>query len=169
MVRFVRRALVAAAACGLFALEYRGAGTGAGARGYRRHRHVHLVRGEHGSLSRLLSRRLRHGSAGDARVRRAAVQPIQSAALRDVRHPGREGTSPVSASAWHTAQRRAHGNPERRVPDASNCASRIQATATLVLVVRDIDAAVAGVKQANVPIVTPGGKPVAMSDGRARF
>ena len=37
--------------------------------------------------------------------------------------------------------------------------------AMLVLLVRDIDAALAGVKQANVPIATPGGKPVTMSDG----
>jgi catechol 2,3-dioxygenase-like lactoylglutathione lyase family enzyme len=37
--------------------------------------------------------------------------------------------------------------------------------ATLVLLVRDIDQAVARVKQANVPIATPGGNPVTMSDG----
>jgi catechol 2,3-dioxygenase-like lactoylglutathione lyase family enzyme len=37
--------------------------------------------------------------------------------------------------------------------------------ATLVLLVRDIDAALARVTQANVPIATPGGKPVTMSDG----
>jgi catechol 2,3-dioxygenase-like lactoylglutathione lyase family enzyme len=37
--------------------------------------------------------------------------------------------------------------------------------ATLVLVVRDIDAALARVKQANVPIATPGGKPVTFADG----
>jgi len=37
--------------------------------------------------------------------------------------------------------------------------------ATPVFVVRDIDAALARVKQANVPIVTPGGKPVAFADG----
>ena len=37
--------------------------------------------------------------------------------------------------------------------------------AMLVLLVRDIDAALAGVKQANVPIATPGGKPVTMTDG----
>jgi catechol 2,3-dioxygenase-like lactoylglutathione lyase family enzyme len=38
-------------------------------------------------------------------------------------------------------------------------------TATLVLVVRDIDATVARVRQANVLIVTPGGKPVVLADG----
>jgi catechol 2,3-dioxygenase-like lactoylglutathione lyase family enzyme len=37
--------------------------------------------------------------------------------------------------------------------------------ATLVLVVRDIDAALARVKHANVPVATPGGKPVTMADG----
>lgn len=37
--------------------------------------------------------------------------------------------------------------------------------ATLVLVVRDLDAALAGVKQANVPLATPGGKPVTSADG----
>jgi catechol 2,3-dioxygenase-like lactoylglutathione lyase family enzyme len=38
-------------------------------------------------------------------------------------------------------------------------------TATLVLVVRDIDAALARVKQAQVPVVTTGGNPVKFSDG----
>jgi catechol 2,3-dioxygenase-like lactoylglutathione lyase family enzyme len=38
-------------------------------------------------------------------------------------------------------------------------------TATLVLVVRNIDIALARVKQENVPIVTPGGKPVTFADG----
>lgn len=38
-------------------------------------------------------------------------------------------------------------------------------TATLVLVVRNIDAALDGVRRANVPIVTPGGKPVTFADG----
>ena len=37
--------------------------------------------------------------------------------------------------------------------------------ATLVLVVRDIDAALEGVARAGAPIVTPGGKPVTMADG----
>src|SRR5262245_20581690 len=37
--------------------------------------------------------------------------------------------------------------------------------ATLVLVVRDMDAALTRVKQANVPIATPGGKPVMFADG----
>jgi catechol 2,3-dioxygenase-like lactoylglutathione lyase family enzyme len=37
--------------------------------------------------------------------------------------------------------------------------------ATLVLVVRDVDAALARVKQANIPVVTPGGKPVVFADG----
>jgi catechol 2,3-dioxygenase-like lactoylglutathione lyase family enzyme len=37
--------------------------------------------------------------------------------------------------------------------------------ATLVLIVRDIDAAVARLKQANVPIVTPSGSPVRFADG----
>ena len=38
-------------------------------------------------------------------------------------------------------------------------------TATLVLVVRDIEAALGRVKQANVAIATPGGKPVTFADG----
>jgi len=38
-------------------------------------------------------------------------------------------------------------------------------TAMLVLVVRDIDATLARIKQANVPIVTTGGKPVTFADG----
>ena len=37
--------------------------------------------------------------------------------------------------------------------------------AVLVLVVRNLDAALARVKQANVPIATPGGKPVTFADG----
>src|SRR4026208_2246504 len=50
-----------------------------------------------------------------------------------------------------------HQTHQLRIQDPGN--------ATLVLVVRDIDAALTSVKQANAPIVTPGGKPVAMSDG----
>ena len=38
-------------------------------------------------------------------------------------------------------------------------------TATLVLLVRDLDAELARVQQANVAIATPGGKPVAFADG----
>jgi catechol 2,3-dioxygenase-like lactoylglutathione lyase family enzyme len=38
-------------------------------------------------------------------------------------------------------------------------------TATVVLIVRDLDATLARVKQANAEIVTPGGKPVALADG----
>jgi catechol 2,3-dioxygenase-like lactoylglutathione lyase family enzyme len=38
-------------------------------------------------------------------------------------------------------------------------------TATLVLVVRDLDAALTRVTQAHVPIVTPGKKPVTLADG----
>ena len=37
--------------------------------------------------------------------------------------------------------------------------------ATLVLVVRDMDTMLARLKQANVPIVTPGGRPVTLADG----
>jgi catechol 2,3-dioxygenase-like lactoylglutathione lyase family enzyme len=46
-------------------------------------------------------------------------------------------------------------------------ALRIQdpGTATLVLIVRDLDAILARVKQANATIATPGGKPVAFADG----
>ena len=38
-------------------------------------------------------------------------------------------------------------------------------TATLVLVVRDVDATLARARQANVSVATPGGKPVALADG----
>lgn len=38
-------------------------------------------------------------------------------------------------------------------------------TATLVLMVRDLDATLARVKQANATIETPGGRPVALADG----
>jgi catechol 2,3-dioxygenase-like lactoylglutathione lyase family enzyme len=38
-------------------------------------------------------------------------------------------------------------------------------TATVVFIVRDLDATIARVKQANATIVTPGGKPVALADG----
>jgi len=38
-------------------------------------------------------------------------------------------------------------------------------TATLILLVRDLDSTLAHAKQANVPIVTPGGKPVTFADG----
>jgi catechol 2,3-dioxygenase-like lactoylglutathione lyase family enzyme len=50
-----------------------------------------------------------------------------------------------------------HQTHQLRIQDPGN--------ATLVLVVRDIDAALASVTRANAPIVTPGGKPVTMSDG----
>src|SRR6187549_1248955 len=52
-----------------------------------------------------------------------------------------------------------HQTHQLRIQDPGN--------ATLVLVVRDIDAALASVVKANALIVTPGGKPVTMSD-RAR-
>jgi catechol 2,3-dioxygenase-like lactoylglutathione lyase family enzyme len=38
-------------------------------------------------------------------------------------------------------------------------------TATLVLVVRDLDATLARLAQAHVPIATPGGKPISVADG----
>jgi catechol 2,3-dioxygenase-like lactoylglutathione lyase family enzyme len=38
-------------------------------------------------------------------------------------------------------------------------------TATLVLMVRDLDATLSRVKQANATVATPGGKPVALADG----
>jgi catechol 2,3-dioxygenase-like lactoylglutathione lyase family enzyme len=38
-------------------------------------------------------------------------------------------------------------------------------TATLVLIVRDLDATIARAKQANATIATPGGKPVTLADG----
>lgn len=38
-------------------------------------------------------------------------------------------------------------------------------TATLVLVVRNVDATLARVRQANAPVVTTGGRPVALADG----
>src|SRR6185436_1812320 len=38
-------------------------------------------------------------------------------------------------------------------------------TATVVLVVRDIDAMLTGLKPHNVPVFTPGGKPVTLTDG----
>jgi catechol 2,3-dioxygenase-like lactoylglutathione lyase family enzyme len=50
-----------------------------------------------------------------------------------------------------------HQTVPLRIQDPGNAA--------LVLVVRDIDAALAGVTKANAPIVTPGGKPVTMADG----
>jgi len=50
-----------------------------------------------------------------------------------------------------------HQTHQLRIQDPGN--------ATLVLVVRDIDSALAGVKQANAAIATPGGKPVTMTDG----
>ena len=166
MVRFVRRALVAAAACGLFALgNTRGTRTGAGARGHHRHRHVHLVRGEHGSFSRLLSRRLRHGGAGDAGVRRASVQPFQSPALRDVRHPGRKGTPPVRASAWHAGSASRSWKSRTSRTRRTSCASRIPAMPRSSSSCAISTPRSPAWRRANAPIVTPGGKPVTMSDG----
>jgi catechol 2,3-dioxygenase-like lactoylglutathione lyase family enzyme len=50
-----------------------------------------------------------------------------------------------------------HKTIQLRVQDPGN--------ATLVLLVRDVDAALVRAKQANVPIVTAGGKPVTFADG----
>jgi catechol 2,3-dioxygenase-like lactoylglutathione lyase family enzyme len=50
-----------------------------------------------------------------------------------------------------------HKTIDLRIQDPGN--------ATLVLLVRDLDAAIARVRQANVAIVTPGEKPVAFADG----
>jgi predicted enzyme related to lactoylglutathione lyase len=50
-----------------------------------------------------------------------------------------------------------HKTIQLRIQDPGN--------ATLVLVVRDIDATLARVKQTNQPIVTTGGKPVTFADG----
>jgi catechol 2,3-dioxygenase-like lactoylglutathione lyase family enzyme len=49
-----------------------------------------------------------------------------------------------------------HKTVSLRIQDPGN--------ATLVLIVRDVDAALAKVKQANYPVVTPGGAPVAVAD-----
>jgi catechol 2,3-dioxygenase-like lactoylglutathione lyase family enzyme len=50
-----------------------------------------------------------------------------------------------------------HQTVQLRIQDPGN--------ATLVLIVRDIDAVLTAAKQANVRIATPGGKPVTMADG----
>ena len=50
-----------------------------------------------------------------------------------------------------------HKTVQLRMQDPGN--------ATLVLVVRDVGATMARVKQANVPVVTPGGEPVMLADG----
>ena len=51
--------------------------------------------------------------------------------------------------------------------DHKTIALRVQdpGNATLVLVVRDLDATLASVRRAKVPIVTPGGQPVRLADG----
>src|SRR5262245_49613755 len=50
-----------------------------------------------------------------------------------------------------------HQSVQLRIQDPGN--------ATLVLIVRDIDATLAAAKQANARIATPGGKPVTLADG----
>ena len=103
-------------------------------------------------------RRCRRPASGRTTV------PIRSCSRCSTSRARRNVTSRRECRARGTASRswKSRTSRTRRIP------LRIQdpGTATLVLVVRDIDAALARAMKANAPIVTPGGKPVTLSRRR---
>jgi len=164
MVRFVRRALVAAAACGLFALNtaVQGQAPAPGAI---------VGTGTFTSFVENMDRSLAFyhdvvgmevpvmPEAGERPYNRSNPQLFAMFDIPDARERHQSARVPGTRLSVEVmeVQNVPYQTHQLRIQDPGN--------ATLVLVVRDIDAAVAGVKQANAPIVTPGGKPVAMSDG----
>ena len=82
------------------------------------------------------------------------------AMFRDQR---REGAPPVGPSAWNQARHRTDGDSERRAQDRQPADSGSRGCHARVRRAR-LDAALARVKQANLPILTPGGAPVPLGD-----
>ena len=165
MVRFVRRALVAAAACGLFALGNTAVQGQAPATG------AIVGTGTFTSFVENMDRSLAFyhdvfgmdvpamPESGERPYNRSNPQLFAMFDIPDARERHQSARVPGTRLSVEVmeVQNVPYQTHQLRIQDPGN--------ATLVLVVRDIDAALAGVKQANAPIVTPGGKPVAMSDG----
>ena len=165
MVRFVRRALVAGAACGLFALGNTTAHGQAQAPG------AIIGTGTFTSFVENMDRSLAFyhdvfgmdvpaiPEAGERPYNRANPQLFAMFDIPDAKERHQSARVPGARLSVEVMeiQNVPHQTLQLRIQDPGN--------ATLVLVVRDIDAALASVTRANVPIVTPGAKPVTMADG----
>jgi len=165
MVRFVRRALVAAAACGLFALGNTAVHGQAPAPG------AIIGTGTFTSFVENMDRSLAFyhdvfgmdvpamPESGERPYNRSNPQLFAMFDIPDAKERHQSARVPGTRLSVEVmeVQNVPHQTHQLRIQDPGN--------ATLVLVVRDIDAALASVAKANAPIVTPGGKPVTMSDG----
>jgi catechol 2,3-dioxygenase-like lactoylglutathione lyase family enzyme len=165
MVRFVRRALVASAALGLFALGSITINGQAPAPG------AIIGTGTFTSFVENMDRSLAFyhdvfgmdvpaiPGSGERPYNRSNPQLFAMFDIPDAKERHQSARVPGTRLSVEVmeVQNVPHQTLQLRIQDPGN--------ATLVLVVRDIDAALASVKQAKVPIVTPGGKPVTMSDG----
>ena len=165
MVRFVRRALVAAAACGLFALGNTAVHGQAPAPG------AIIGTGTFTSFVENMDRSLAFyhdvfgmdvpamPESGERPYNRSNPQLFAMFDIPDAKERHQSARVPGTRLSVEVmeVQNVPHQTHQLRIQDPGN--------ATLVLVVRDIDAALASVTKANAPIVTPGGKPVTMSDG----
>jgi catechol 2,3-dioxygenase-like lactoylglutathione lyase family enzyme len=165
MVRFVRRGLVAGTACGLFALGNATAHGQATAPG------AIIGTGTFTSFVENMDRSLAfyHDAfgmevpaipeTGERPYNRSNPQLFAMFDIPDAKERHQSARVPGTRLSVEVmeVQNVPHQTHHLRIQDPG--------TATLVLVVRDIDAALAGVSKANAPIVTPGGKPVTMADG----
>lgn len=165
MVRFVRRALVAGAACALFALGSTTTHGQAPTPG------AIIGTGTFTSFVENMDRSLafyhdvfgmdvpKIPESGERPYNRANPQLFAMFDIPDARE--RHQSARVPGTRLSVEMMEIQNVPHQTVP------LRIQdpGNATLVLLVRDIDAALADVTKANVPVVTPGGKPVTMADG----
>jgi len=165
MVRFVRRGLVAGTACGLFALGNATAHGQATAPG------AVIGTGTFTSFVENMDRSLAfyHDAfgmevpaipeTGERPYNRSNPQLFAMFDIPDAKERHQSARVPGTRLSVEVmeVQNVPHQTHQLRIQDPG--------TATLVLVVRDIDAALAGVTKANAPIVTPGGKPVTMADG----
>jgi catechol 2,3-dioxygenase-like lactoylglutathione lyase family enzyme len=165
MVRFVRRALVAVTACGLFLLGHTTAHGQAQAPG------AIIGTGTFTSFVENMDRSLAFyhdvfgmdvpaiPESGERPYNRANPQLFAMFDIPDAKERHQSARVPGTRLSVEVmeVQNVPHQTLQLRIQDPGN--------ATLVLVVRDIDAALARVTNANVPIVTPGGKPVTMADG----
>ena len=164
MVRFVRRALIAAAACGLFALGNTAVHGQAPAQG------AIIGTGTFTSFVENMDRSLAFyhdvfgmdvpamPESGERPYNRSNPQLFAMFDIPDAKERHQSARVPDTRLSVEVmeVQNVPHQTHQLRIQDPGN--------ATLVLVVRDIDAALASVTKANAPIATPGGKPVTMSD-----
>jgi predicted enzyme related to lactoylglutathione lyase len=165
MVRFVRRALIAAAACCLFALGNTAVHGQAPAQG------AIIGTGTFTSFVENMDRSLAFyhdvfgmdvpamPESGERPYNRSNPQLFAMFDIPDAKERHQSARVPGTRLSVEVmeVQNVPHQTHELRIQDPGN--------ATLVIVVRDIDAALASMVKANSPIVTPGGKPVTMSDG----